>query len=84
MVDRGLVTKKANPDDARSWLVSLTAAGERAVAALNRALDDHARGLLESLSKSDRAAVEKSLLLMLRALRENAAAKSEDTKAACR
>ncbi|HET9206196.1 MAG TPA: MarR family transcriptional regulator, partial [Burkholderiaceae bacterium] len=38
MVERGLVTKEPNPADARSWLVTLTADGERTVADLNRTL----------------------------------------------
>ncbi|HEY6510813.1 MAG TPA: MarR family transcriptional regulator [Burkholderiaceae bacterium] len=74
MVDRGLVTKEPNPADARSWLVTLTAEGERTVAALNRNLDEHAEKLLETLNERERAAVENSLLLVLKALREDAAA----------
>jgi DNA-binding MarR family transcriptional regulator len=74
MVDRGLVTKETNPADARSWLVTLTAEGERTVAALNRNLDEHAEKLLETLNERERAAVENSLLLVLKALREDAAA----------
>jgi DNA-binding MarR family transcriptional regulator len=74
MAERGLVTKEANPADARSWLVTLTAEGERTVAALNRNLDEHAEKLLETLNERERAAVENSLLLVLKALREDAAA----------
>ena len=74
MVDRGLVTKEPNPADARSWLVTLTAEGERTVAALNRNLDEHAEKLLERLNERERAAVENSLLLVLKALREDTAA----------
>jgi DNA-binding MarR family transcriptional regulator len=76
MVERGLVTKEPNPADARSWLVTLTAEGERTVKALDRTLDEHAGQLLGSLSERERAAVESSLLLLLKALRE-------DTAAAC-
>ena len=74
MVGRGLVTKEANPADARSWLVTLTAEGERTVKALDRTLDEHAGQLLGSLSERERAAVESSLLLLLKALREDTAA----------
>ena len=74
MVERGLVTKEPNPADARSWLVTLTAEGERTVVALNRTLDEHADKLLETLSERERAAVENSLLLLMKALREDAAA----------
>ena len=74
MVERGLVTKEPNPADARSWLVTLTADGERTVAALDRTLDEHAEKLLETLNERERAAVENSLLLLMKALREDAAA----------
>jgi DNA-binding MarR family transcriptional regulator len=73
MVERGLVTKEPNPADARSWLVTLTAAGARTVAALNRTLDEHAEKLLETLNERERAAVRNSLLLLMKALREDAA-----------
>ena len=72
MASRGLVRKDANPHDARSWLVTLTADGERRVRALNETLDTHASRLLEVLGERDRAHVEKSLLLILKALREPA------------
>src|SRR5687767_10099695 len=38
MVARGLVTKEPNPLDARSWLVTLTADGERTVRELSATL----------------------------------------------
>ncbi len=74
MAARGLVTKEPNPLDARSWLVTLTADGERTVAELNRTLDEHAQALLATLSPPERAAVETSLLTLLKALREDPAA----------
>jgi DNA-binding MarR family transcriptional regulator len=74
MVERGLVTKEPNPVDARSWLVTLTEEGVRTVDDLNRTLDTHAEQLLGSLSARERAAVENSLLLLLKALREDTAA----------
>jgi DNA-binding MarR family transcriptional regulator/acyl carrier protein len=74
MAARGLVTKEPNPQDARSWLVTLTADGERTVQELNRTLDDHAASLLATLSPRERAAVETSLLTLLKALREDPAA----------
>jgi DNA-binding MarR family transcriptional regulator len=74
MVERGLVTKEPNPIDARSWLVTLTDDGERTVADLNRTLDEHADKLLETLNERERHAVEASLLLLMKALREDAAA----------
>jgi DNA-binding MarR family transcriptional regulator len=74
MVERGLVTKEPNPADARSWLVTLTGEGERTVAELDRTLDEHAAELLGALGASERAAVENSLLLLMKALREDTAA----------
>ena len=74
MVERGLVTKEPNPADARSWLVTLTAEGERTVKELDRTLDEHADHLLGSLTARERADVERSLLLLMKALREDTAA----------
>jgi DNA-binding MarR family transcriptional regulator len=74
MVLRGLVTKEPNPQDARSWLVTLTAEGGRTVAELNRTLDEHADQLLGALGERERAGVEQSLLLLMKALREDTAA----------
>jgi DNA-binding MarR family transcriptional regulator len=70
LVDRGLVGKDANPADARSWLVRLTPEGMARVRELNRTLDKHAERLLATMSERERAAVEKSLRLLLLALRE--------------
>ena len=74
MVDRGLVTKEPNPTDARSWLVTLTDEGVRTVDDLNQTLDAHAEQLLGSLTARERAAVENSLLLLMKALHEDTAA----------
>ena len=74
MVERGVVTKEPNPEDARSWLVTLTAEGVSRVEELNQTLDSHAEELLSSLSDRERAAVETSLLLLMKALQEDTAA----------
>ena len=74
MARRGLVTKAVDPNDARSRRVALTADGERIVAELERTLDEHAESLLSSLRERQRRAVENSLLMLLKALREDAAA----------
>ncbi|UUZ71851.1 MarR family transcriptional regulator [Polaromonas sp. P1(28)-8] len=74
LVQRGLATKEANPQDARSWLVTLTDDGVERVRDLNQTLDVHAEQLLGSLSQRDRKTVESSLLLLMKALREDAAA----------
>ncbi|MFG6446786.1 MarR family winged helix-turn-helix transcriptional regulator [Roseateles sp. BYS180W] len=93
MVERGLVTKEPNPFDARSWLVTLTADGVRTVNELNQTLDAHATQLLGRMSVRDRAAVEKSLWLLMQALRDDQAANCclpppepearKDTKSCC-
>lgn len=74
LVERGWATKEPNPDDARSWLVTLTSDGAERVRELNQTLDEHADHLLASLDATDRRAVESSLLLLLKALREDGAA----------
>ena len=74
MVARGLVTKEPNPSDARSWLVTLTAEGTRTVSELDRALDAHARQLLDGLNKEERTAVNDALSRLLKLLREDSAA----------
>lgn len=74
MVERGLVTKEPNPLDARSWLVTLTGDGEQTVRDLNATLDQHAGQLMSSLSAAERATVQASLLILMKALREDTAA----------
>jgi DNA-binding MarR family transcriptional regulator len=74
MAERGLVTKEPNPEDARSWLVTLTPEGLSRVAQLNRTLDAHAEALLTSLSDRERTSVENSLMLLMKALQEDTAA----------
>lgn len=69
-----LVEKSVNPGDARSWIVSLTAAGRRRVRELNATLDDHAQQLLEGLTDRERESVNRSLLLLLKVLRTDKSA----------
>jgi DNA-binding MarR family transcriptional regulator len=94
LVERGWATKEPNPLDARSWLVTLTADGGARVRELNATLDNHAARVLDQLSPRDRTAVEKSLLLLLKALREDidiasccpapqASAQTKDRKSCC-
>jgi len=72
LVKEGLVAKNDHPQDARSWIVSLSAAGKRRVAQLNGTLGNHATKLLEKLSVSERVAATQSLALILSALRTDA------------
>lgn len=74
LVTRGWATKETNPQDARSWLVTLTQDGNARFRELNQTLDAHAQQLLGSLNQRDRKLVETSLLLLLKALREDGAA----------
>jgi DNA-binding MarR family transcriptional regulator len=90
MVKRGLVIKEPNPLDARSWLVTLTVEGARTADELNQTLDTHAEQLLGTLNARERAAMENSLLLLIKALREDTAAncclpppERKDTKSCC-
>ena len=77
LVADGLVAKHANPADSRSWLVSLTPAGSRRHKALNDQLVDHAERVMGRLSSSERAAANRSLGLLLRALRDDAGVTTE-------
>jgi DNA-binding MarR family transcriptional regulator len=72
--DMNLVSKEPNPADARSWIVGLTATGKRRFRALNAELDGHAEQLLASLSESDRESVNRSLMLLMNALRNDKSA----------
>ena len=74
LVMAGLVNKKDNPDDARSWIVALTTAGQRRVRDLNSTLDEHADQLLVSLSDREHESIDKSLLLLLKVLRADKSA----------
>jgi DNA-binding MarR family transcriptional regulator len=72
LVAEGLVVKLPNQSDSRSWLVRLTAAGTRRHQALNGQLEDHAERVMGTLSPAERATVNRSLSLLLRALRADA------------
>jgi len=61
LVKEGLVAKNDHPQDARSWIVSLSAAGKRRVAQLNGTLDNHATKLLRNC-RSANASQQHSLL----------------------
>jgi DNA-binding MarR family transcriptional regulator len=72
LVQAGLVAKRVNADDARSWVVALTAKGRKRFNELNATLDAHAERVLSTLSPEERAVVDHALALLLRALRANA------------
>lgn len=72
LVAEGLVSKSVNPADSRSWLVKLTAAGNRRHKALNDQLEEHAARVMGALSAGERSDVNRSLALLLSALRGDA------------
>jgi DNA-binding MarR family transcriptional regulator len=69
LVDNGWALRQPNPADARSSLVTLTAAGLARVGELNATLDTHAARLMDGLGSRDRATVARALHLVLQALR---------------
>jgi DNA-binding MarR family transcriptional regulator len=69
LVQSGIVAKRANADDARSWVVGLTAKGRRRFGELNATLDAQADRVLATLAPEERATVSHALTLLLRALR---------------
>lgn len=74
LVERGLLIKEPNPNDARSWILNLTPAGVRRVRELNATLDGHAEQLLATLSDVDRKVINQSLLVLLKVLRQDSSA----------
>lgn len=74
LVDLGAVAKRVNPEDSRSWLVGLTAAGKKRVRELEGALDVHANELFAALAPADRESTKRSLALLLNVLRSDSSA----------
>jgi DNA-binding MarR family transcriptional regulator len=72
LVNEGLVAKTPNPQDSRSWVLSLTAAGRRRCKSLNAQLDGHAERLMSRFKEAEQDIVNQGLALILRALREDA------------
>ena len=65
LADRGFVERTPDPDDRRRNLVSLTAAGDRQLRDLDRALDQVQDDLLGPLSAADRQALTSLLTRLL-------------------
>jgi DNA-binding MarR family transcriptional regulator len=74
LVELNLLSKEPNPADARSWIVTLTAAGKRRVKELNATLDQHAEELLATLGDRQRKQVNDALLTVLQLLRQDRSA----------
>lgn len=68
LVQEGLVDKVANPQDRRTVHLSLSAAGEARLAALNHTLNTLAEQAFEYIPASQRATVRASLELLQQAL----------------
>lgn len=77
LVEEGLVVKQVNPADSRSWLVSLSGAGERRLRALNEQIEGHAGRVLDRIPAIQRAKVQQSLTWLLQALRDDAGLPAE-------
>jgi DNA-binding MarR family transcriptional regulator len=65
---RGLVERRQDPDDGRSTLVRLTAAGERGLADARRARARSVRELIEDCSPADLAALRSAVAVLEAAL----------------
>lgn len=70
LVEDGLLDRAARPDDGRIVVLSLSAAGRRRVAALNRTLDAQAERVLRRIPAAERRQVQRALALVRGALRE--------------
>lgn len=58
--DEGLVDRAADPTDSRSWLVSLTPAGDTQLAAWRSQMAEHVGPLLDALPESDLDALSRA------------------------
>lgn len=66
----GLIRRVANPDDARSLLIELTAKGKSGQRKLAEGLNEHAVNLLGCVPAAERANVERALVHLRDALAE--------------
>jgi DNA-binding MarR family transcriptional regulator len=71
LVAEGLVSRTQNPHDSRSWLVRLSATGKRRHKALNDQIEAHAERVMARITPNERAGVNRSLAILLHALRED-------------
>jgi DNA-binding MarR family transcriptional regulator len=58
---RGLIERRRNPGDRRNYALHLTAAGERAMAALSQATLEHEQAISAPLTQAERAQLSKLL-----------------------
>lgn len=82
MVDRleegGLIERRRDPSDRRAWRLHLTAKSEKTMAKLQRRIDSLVEHMLDGLSPTERAELER----LLKAIGSNLAARRELTRAA--
>ncbi len=76
-----LVRREADPTDRRASAVTLTARGERVLAAADRRLVDAIDALLEGAPADDREAVVRACALIARALDARVAQRSAEVTA---
>lgn len=62
---KGYVKRERNPDDRRAYVISLTAAGRRAQAKAEDAVDAHALEFFGRLSKAERAELHRLLIPLI-------------------
>jgi DNA-binding MarR family transcriptional regulator len=69
LVEEGLLIKEAAPEDRRAVVISLSKAGKKKAAELDRALNDHAEQIIGRVPQRQRPGVYESLRLLRDALR---------------
>jgi DNA-binding MarR family transcriptional regulator len=76
LVQEGLLIKEPSPEDRRTVVISLSKAGKKRAAELDRALNDHAEQIIGRVPPRQRPGVYESLRLLRDALRAEADAGS--------
>lgn len=71
LLERGLVGKTADPDDGRFSIVEVTPAGERLLEARRQERTAHLAGWIEELDESDRAVLERAVVLLERMIEDH-------------
>ena len=69
LVQEGLLIKESAPEDRRALVISLSKAGMKRAAELDRALNDHAKQIIDHVPPKQRPGVYESLRLLRDALR---------------
>jgi len=64
LVEKGLLTRKVNPEDKRKFLLSLTPQGEKMYIKISTMAGDLQHGFSSSLSKEEKAVLDRALIKM--------------------